>query len=100
MEHEATINARMPDALKRGGTRVLNKNGVSPTQIIRRLYDYMEREGRIPECLEDAPSASLDIYEQRRKLARMVAGSISLAEGFDAKQERANRIEEKYGDLL
>lgn len=100
MEHEATINARMPDALKRGGTRVLEQNGVSPTQIIRRLYAYMEREGCIPECLDESDAGAAGIFQRRRELVRVISGTISLPEDFDAKRERAGRIEQKYGDLL
>ena len=100
MEHEATINARLPQALKRGGSRVLDKNGVSPTQLIRKLYSYMEREGHIPECLDDSASSQQDLFQHRRALARSIAGSINLTEDLDVKAERARRIEEKYGELL
>ena len=100
MEHEATINARMPEALKRGGTRVLDEQGVSPTQIIRKLYSYMEREGRIPECLEDSANGTQDLFETRRSLARRIAGTITLSGTLDVAAERASRIEEKYGSLL
>ena len=100
MPVEATINARMPDSLKRGGTRVLARNGVSPTQLIRSLYSYMDREDRIPECLEQEMAQSQDKYECRRALARSVAGVVSLPEGFDAKKARSERIDEKYGYLL
>lgn len=100
MEHEATINARLPQALKRGGGRVLEKNGVSTTQVIHRLYRYMEREGRIPECLDEEAAAVPDVFARRRELARSISGSIHLESGLDIKKERAERIEAKYGDLL
>ena len=100
MSNEATINARMPDALKRGGGRVLDENGMSPTQIIRRLYGYMEREGRIPECLEDDAADERSVFDRRRELARSVAGTITLPDGLDARKLRAERLDRKYGDLL
>ncbi len=100
MEHEATINARLPQTLKSAGTRVLDENGASPTQIIRSLYRYMEREGRIPACLDDASESAQDRYENRRTLARAVAGTIHLTEDLDIKEERTYRIQEHYGELL
>ena len=100
MEHEATINARMPMALKRGGTRVLEENNVSPTQIIRRLYQYMDHEGCIPACLEESTSSGTKLFDRRRELARSVAGTIHLPGELDIKAERAGRIEAKYSGLL
>ena len=97
MPVEATINARMPESLKRGGSRVLERDGISPTQLIRSLYSYIAREDRIPECLEEEMAGFQDKYERRRELARSVAGTISLPEDFDVKKARAKRLEEKYG---
>lgn len=100
MAHEATINARLPEPLKRGGTEVLERFGVSPTQLIRSLYAYMDREQRIPECLELAEEDAASQNKRRRTIARSIAGSITLGAQFDVKQARADRIAGKYGDLL
>ena len=100
MEHEATLNVRMPAALKRGGSRVLQENGMSPTLIVRKLYAYMDREGHIPECFVDAESNENDLRTQRRAIARSVAGSISLPNDFDVKHMRTERKEKRYGQLL
>ena len=55
MEAAATINARIPEALKQSGTKVLERNSVSPTELIRSVYRYMDRHQRLPECLDVAP---------------------------------------------
>lgn len=44
----ATLNARLPETLKRHGTQVLERNGVSTTEAVRRLYEYLEREQDVP----------------------------------------------------
>ena len=106
MEAVATINARMPEELKRGGSRVLERNGVSPTEIVRSVYRYMDRNQEIPGCLDVAPREEETVYQKRRALLRqfdvMAASPASGAASceLDCKAERANRIEAKYGDLL
>ena len=103
MAHEATINARLPEALKRNGTAVLQQNGVSPTQVIRSLYRYMEREGKIPECLDIQLENQSDIRAKRLQAARSIAGMIQLpddTETLNVKELRDERILAKYGELL
>ena len=100
MEAAATINVRMPEQLKRGGVRVLERNGVSPTEVVRSLYRYMEREQSIPECLDVAPNVEHDVYQNRRMLLRSFDDCTVDSYDPDCKKDRACRIEEKYGDLL
>lgn len=100
MAQEATINARLDEALKRGGTAVLERSGVSPTQLIRSLYRYLEREQHIPECLDVEAEDARNRAQHKREVARSIAGMITLPSNFDAKQARAERIARKYGDLL
>lgn len=99
MPNEATINARMPEQLKRRGAQVLDANGVSPTQLIRGLYAYMDREQRIPECLGFGGGKDEEAGN-RLKAARSIAGTISLQRPLDVKAARAERIAGKYGELL
>ena len=100
MAQEATINARLDESLKRSGTAVLERNGVSPTQLIRSLYRYLEKEQRIPECLDVQAEDERSRMQRKREVARSIAGCITLPDGFDAKQARSDRIAQKYGDLL
>ena len=100
MAREATINARLDESLKRGGSAVLERNGVSPTQLIRSLYRYLEQEQRIPECLDIQAEDARSQAQRKREIARSVAGCITLPTDFDAKNTRAARIQQKYGNLL
>ena len=103
MAHEATINARMPEALKRSGTAVLEQCGTSPTQVIRSLYRYMEREGKVPECLDLKLETQRDVRAKKLQVARSIAGMIQTSNSesaIDTKALRAERIQEKYGELL
>ena len=96
----ATINARMPESLKHHGTQVLKRNNVSPTELIRGVYRYMEREQRIPECLQDDIGNPEDVFERRRRIVRAMQKPVTIPDGFDVKRARAERIDHKYGDLL
>lgn len=100
MAQEATINARLDESLKRGGSAVLERNGVSPTQLIRSLYRYLEEEQRIPECLDVQAEDARSRAQRKREVARSIAGCITLPADFDVKDARAARIAQKYGDLL
>ena len=100
MTKEATINARLDESLKRSGSAVLERNGVSPTQLIRSLYRYLEEEQRIPECLDVQAEDARSHAQHKREVARSIAGCITLPADFDAKSARAARIAQKYGDLI
>ena len=100
MEATATINVRMPEKLKQDGSRVLERNGVSPTEIVRSVYRYMDRHQAIPSCLDVAPVEEQSVYQKRRVLFRAFDGVSVEPYGSDCKADRALRIEAKYGDLL
>ena len=100
MEAAATINVRMPETLKRSGGKVLERDRVSPSELVRSVYRYMEKHQEIPACLELADDHRRSTQDKRRALLREIAGTISLPADFDAKTARAERIESKYGDLL
>ena len=96
----ATINVRMSDELKRGGGQVLERKRVSPTEVVRSLYRYLKETQEIPACLDVAQEQGQTVYQKRRLALRAVAGAADIPAGYDAKADRAARIEGKYGDLL
>jgi len=100
VEVTATINARLPEKLKQSGSRVLERNNVSPTEIVRSVYRYMDRNQAIPECLDVAPGSEQSLYEKRRALLHQFDGATVEPYDISCKADRAQRIEEKYGDLL
>lgn len=99
MSSIATINVRLPENLKRNGGQVLERNSVSPSELVRSVYRYMEEKQSIPECL-DLAKADDGSTDPRRILLRKVSGTLDFEEAVDAKEVRAQRIEAKYGYLL
>lgn len=94
----ATLNVRLPENLKKHGAQVLERNGLSVSDAVRGLYEYLQEHQSLPAFLESNEEKSL--YERRRELARSLTGIISLPDGFDARRAREERIAEKYGELL
>ena len=52
MAATATLNVRLPEDLKDRGAQVLRREGVSVSDAVRGLYEYMEKEQRLPEFIE------------------------------------------------
>jgi antitoxin component of RelBE/YafQ-DinJ toxin-antitoxin module len=100
MEAAATINVRLSEQLKQGGTKVLDRCGITPTELVRSVYRYMDRHQTVPECLDIAPQAEDNIYIKRRMLLRSFDSFEAIASTVDCKAERGRRVQEKYGDLL
>ena len=68
----ATLNVRIPESLKAHGSQVLERNSISTTQAVRGLFEYMEREQKVPACICAAPVE--DRYEKRRAMLKSFAG--------------------------
>ena len=94
----ATLNVRLPEELKKHGAQVLDRNGVSVSDAVRGLYEYLQKNQCLPAFLEKAEEKT--VYEQRRELARSLVGIVSIPEGFDARQAHEERLAEKYEELL
>lgn len=91
----ATLNVRLPEDLKKRGGKVLERNGLSVSDAVRGLYEYLQDNQSLPEFLVHSDDDS--IYECRRRTAHSLVGIVSVPEGFDVRSER---IEDKYGDVL
>ncbi len=98
MTSDAVLNVRLPQDLKDQGSRVLKKNHVTVTGVIRRLYEYMEREQKIPDCLIE--DEQIPLREKRRQILRSVAGSIHLPAGLDEDDARGMYLDAKHGSVL
>lgn len=93
MAATATLNIRLPEPLKAHGSQVLESNGISASQAVRRLYEYMEREQAVPDCIAECEEP--DKYEKRRALAREFAGCAELPSDWtreSVKDERLSRL--------
>ncbi|WP_350455355.1 type II toxin-antitoxin system RelB/DinJ family antitoxin [Slackia heliotrinireducens] len=100
MEAGTTINVRMPESLKQGGMQVLDRLNVSPTELVRSVYRYLQNEQSLPSCLDIAQDDDMTLYQRRRMLLRSVAGTLELPDGYDFDADKEARIMEKYGDVL
>lgn len=94
-----TINARLPEDLKRRGGQVLAREGVSTTQAVRCLYEYLEREQRVPEWMRGDAGACDEVSKRREKL-RSLVGVVDVPRGVDARQEYRDYLVEKHGPGL
>jgi len=70
----STLNVRLPRDLKRGGDRVLERAGMSISDLVRNLYSYMVREQRPPDCLADVEAQAQAAQRRRRAALESVAG--------------------------
>lgn len=95
----ATINVRLPQDLKEHGMQVLDKTGMSVSDFVRRGFEYMEREQKIPEGLY-ASTDEEDVLTKRRLLLRQIAGSIDASFPCDAKADYHAHLDAKYREFL
>lgn len=111
MSSETTINVRLSESLKSSGSKVLERNHISPSKLIRSVYQYMADNQEIPPCLDLVTSENESIYDKRRNLLDsiirsnqenrlMPEDSIPALDDDTIKNLRHQRIEEKYGYLL
>lgn len=97
MASSAVLNIRLPEDLKRHGNQVLERNGISTSEAVRKLYEYLESEQDIPEFMNDCANARQ--YDNRRRALRTVVGSLQVPDGFNLDDLRQERFDEKYGDI-
>ena len=93
MAQASTLNIRLLDSLKAHGNQVLEKEGITVSEAVRKLYEYLEREQKMPECLMS--NAEDDIYERRRATLKQFAGCAPLPSGFTAENVRCERLARK-----
>lgn len=90
MAATATLNVRLSESLKNHGMQVLDRAGVSTTQAVRSLFEYMEREQSLPDYMQAAPCADTD---ERRAALRDFAGcAVGIGSGADVAQVKAARL--------
>lgn len=97
MASSAVLNIRLPEELKHHGNQVLERNGISTSEAVRKLYEYLESEQDIPEFMNDC--ANTKVYEKRRRALRCIAGSLHIPEELNLSDLRKERFDEKYGDI-
>jgi antitoxin component of RelBE/YafQ-DinJ toxin-antitoxin module len=74
----ATINVRMPQSLKVGGETVLDREGLSVSEAIRRFYLFLDRRQELPDCIKNPEwKATGNIIEEKREVLRGLVGIAS-----------------------
>lgn len=94
MAATATINARISESLKRQGGQVLDRYGVSTTEAVRSLYEYLAREQRVPDWM--APQTDKDKHAQRRSYVHSLPKRDLIPPHMDAKREYRLHLSEKH----
>lgn len=91
MGNEVTLNVRFPGEmrdLKARGDAVLARAGVSTSQAIRRLYQYLDETQTVPSWLVE----DNDVYEQRRTAMREFVGIAPLEPEITPEKLKAERL--------
>ena len=95
---DAMVTGRMPAGKKEAGNVVLRELGMSASQAINWLWDYLISQRKLPQESDRA-----DISQEK------MAAALSFVDGFpqlevsddllvmDVKQARAERLDERYG---
>lgn len=94
MASDAVLNVRLPKELKDQGNQVLERNGLSVSKAVRKLYEFMVREQDVPPFALDRDADGS--VEQKRLLLRSLAGTVDLPEGFDGRQAYRDHLAEKH----
>ena len=88
---DAMLNVRLDPTLKQHGMEVLEREGVSVTEIIRRLFIYFdEHQALPPELIRSNESSAEDPFAQRRALMSSMVGI--LPSDVDLAEARCTRL--------
>jgi antitoxin component of RelBE/YafQ-DinJ toxin-antitoxin module len=89
----ATINVRIKKDLKTGGNKVLECEGVSVSDAIRKLYSYLDATQSIPECLKLSDiSDSKEVIARKRTTLNSLVGVSALDVSYETlKDQRLKR---------
>ena len=78
-EATAQLNTRIPKTLKNSGDVVLDALGLSATEVIRALWQYIASHQALPEALRDELSEERSSARSRRLEAARGGAGLALA---------------------
>ena len=81
------LNTRLNADLKRGGDTVFARFGLTPSEVVRKVWQYAVDNQTVPEFM--APANSNDEVERKRKLAHESAGMAVRLAGFSEEESQA-----------
>ncbi|MCL1797872.1 MAG: hypothetical protein FWG24_06155 [Eggerthellaceae bacterium] len=72
----ATLNVRMPEELKFGGDAVLEREGISVSNAVRGLYEYLKTNQDIPDFIRnnEDKEAKRELTRKRREALEKTIG--------------------------
>lgn len=88
MPQQATLNIRLPETLKQHGCEVLERRGVSTSDAVRRLFEYLEHEQDLPSQLFGEPASPE--HDTRRTLMQSLIGI--LPQDYSLEDARRDRL--------
>ena len=66
---EATINVRINAALKERGDKILRDYGLSTSEVVRLLWDFLAQEHRLPAFLQEVLATKKNDDRERKRKA-------------------------------
>lgn len=89
----ATLNVRLPKELKEHGMQVLEREGVSVSELVRDIFKYLEQNQQLPDCIDGVQEKKRPTAEERRQTLNSIAGI--LPGDIDADKMRLERLSYK-----
>lgn len=90
MAATATLNIRLPEDLKEHGMPVLEREGMSVSDLVRDLFRELEETQELPEFACQGRFDEAEEIARRRSLLREVAGIISPGVSCGESRQRRN----------
>ena len=92
---DVTLNIRIPQTLKQHGCEVLKREGAGISDVVRGLFEYMEKNQKLPEYLMDYAGASR-VKEKREALFDVVGCKKAGNSSVDSVEEYEEYLVERY----
>ncbi len=93
MAGTATLNVRMPEHMKERGMQVLEREGVSVSEVVRDLFCELEATQELPSFVKQKSSLRNGADEGRRSAMRSMIGILPADLTVD--EARENRLQRK-----
>ncbi len=90
---EAVVTSRMDARIKDRGSAVMRREGLTPSQAVRQLFEYVARHDKLP--FSTKPSLSQE--EVRRRIARFDACHTKQPLTSTDDELRDQRLRDRYG---
>lgn len=90
---ESVLTVRLENEVKEQGVAVMRRCGFTPSEAVRRLFDYAVKNDALPFDRHERPSKD-DI---RRRIAAFDAFHTKTPSGMSDEAIREGRLKERYG---